>query len=166
MEISKLTPGEWEQYKQLRLEALKEDGTAFGESYAESSQRSDEEWQRRLTNPKNHIMVARDGDRLFAMAGACQEEGEKVRHIAYAWGVYVNKDYRGKGVGKKLMEALLEEVRKNNEIEKVNLNVNTIQQSAVKLYEKLGFEIVGTLHKELKIGDKYFDEHAMEKFLR
>jgi RimJ/RimL family protein N-acetyltransferase len=64
------------------------------------------------------------------------------------------------------MEKALEELAKHKEIEKVDLNVNTAQLSAVRLYEKLGFVVAGTLHGELKVDGKYYDEYVMEKFLR
>ncbi|EKD46701.1 MAG: Acetyltransferase [uncultured bacterium] len=165
MEIYKLDASQWREYKELRLEALREDAEAFGMSYAEALSLLDEEWQDEFENRKGFILVASEDSKLLAMIGAYQEEGEKMKHIAYVWGVYVRKEHRGKGIGKMLMESLLEELAKNKELEKVDLNVNTSQLSAVRLYEKLGFKIAGTLHSELKIGTKYYDEHVMEKFL-
>ncbi len=166
MEIFKLTPKDWKKLKDLRLEALREDGDAFGSSYAESAAHSDDEWKQKLANLKNPTVVVCDEGQAIGMAGAYQEKGVNLKHIAYIWGVYLRKSYRGKGVSIKLMEALLVEIAKNTEIEKINLNVNTGRLSAVKLYKKLGFKIAGTLHKEMKFKGKYIDEHVMEKFLR
>jgi RimJ/RimL family protein N-acetyltransferase len=165
MEIIKLTPKDWKNLKDLRLEALKEESDAFGSSYEESAAHSDDEWKQKLANPKNPTILVCDEGQAIGMAGAYQEKGVNLKHIAYIWGVYLRKNYRGKGISLKLMEALLNEIAKNKEIEKINLNVNTSRLSAVKLYEKLGFEIVGTLHKEMKVNGKYIDEHVMEKFL-
>lgn len=165
MEIYKLTAIDWEIYKKLRLEALRESPQAFGDSFLESAILGDSHWKEEFENQKSFIMVARDGGEPFAMAAAYQEDGEKMKHIAYVWGVYVKKTHRQKGIGQKLMEALLDEISAIGEIEKVDLNVNTSQLGAVHLYEKLGFKIAGTLHKELKIDGKYYDEHVMEKFL-
>jgi ribosomal protein S18 acetylase RimI-like enzyme len=166
MEIYKLSSSDWEEYKKLRLEALQSDPESFGDSYEESSRLHDEEWKKELENPKSHMLVAKEGDSIFAMVAAYQEDNVKMQHMAYIWGVYVRKEYRGQGIGKKLMEKALEELVKNKEIEKVDLNVNTSQLSAVRLYEKLGFVVAGTLHRELKVDGKYYDEYVMEKFLR
>jgi len=164
--ISKLLPADWQKYKDLRLEALREDSLAFGASYAEASKHDDNHWQKRLENSENIILVAWDNGKAIAMAAAYREEGEKVSHIAYIWGVYVGAIYRGQGIGKKLLKDLLKEIDEIGGIEKINLNVNTTQQSAVQLYENVGFKIIGTLHKELKIDGEYFDEHIMEKLLK
>lgn len=165
MEIYKLIESDWAEYKELRLEALKNNPEAFGASHEESLRLHDEEWKKEFEDPGSFILVASEGGQIFAMVAAYQEDNVKMQHMAYVWGVYVRKTYRGQGVGQKLMEALLEELAQNKEIEKVDLNVNTAQLSAVRLYEKLGFEIAGTLHKELKVAGKYYDEYFMEKFL-
>lgn len=163
MEICKLKPEEWQAYKKLRLEALQKVPMAFGASYEESAARPDDEWKGKLENKKSYIFVARDGEDYIGMAAAFQEQGGKIKHIGYVWGVYVRDSYRGQKIGKKLMQAVLDELKNNSEIKKVNLNVNVNQLAAIKLYESLGFQIAGTLHKELKIADEYFDEYAMEK---
>lgn len=41
--------------------------------------------------------------------------------------------------------------------------VNPEQKTAVKLYEKFGFQTVGKLKNELKVEDKFYDEAIMEK---
>lgn len=162
MEIIKLDVSEWEKYKSLRLEALKNDSLAFGSAYEEAADKRDEKWQAPLQSPNNYLLFAKDKDDLVGMVAAYGEEGQKVEHIAYVWGVYVRKEHRGKGVGKKLMEALLDELQAAGFV-KANLGVNTIQKSAEKLYESLGFEIIGISHKELKIEGEYYDECLMEK---
>lgn len=165
MEIYKLNSSDWKQYKEIRLNALKQNPESFGDSCEESMLLSNNEWKKEFEDSKSFILVGSKNKLAIAMAGAYQEDGEKMKHVAYVWGVYVKKEFRGQGIGKKIMEALLAEITKNKQIEKVDLNVNTLQHSAVKLYEKLGFEIAGTLHKEMKIDGKYFDEYFMEKFL-
>jgi ribosomal protein S18 acetylase RimI-like enzyme len=166
MEIYKLTPSDWEIYKELRLEALQKDSAAFGDSYEESVRLHDDEWKKELENTKSHMFVARDGGQVIGMVAGYQEDNNKMKHMAYVWGVYVRQSGRGQGIGQKLMEALILELASNKEIEKIDLNVNTSQLSAFRLYEKLGFTVGGILHKELKVDGKYFDEYVMEKFLR
>jgi ribosomal protein S18 acetylase RimI-like enzyme len=164
MEIIRLNPVNWEKFKELRLEALKKDSLAFGSSYEEAIKKPDDEWKKQLENPGSYIFVAKENDDYIGMAAAYQEEGEKCQHIAYIWGVYVREADRKKGIGRQLMETILLVLKNDPVIEKVNLNVNTKQIGAVKLYESLGFEVIGTAHRELKISGEYYDEHAMEIF--
>lgn len=163
MEIYKLTPGDWEKFKEIRLDALKNGSEAFGSSFEEKVGKSDEEWRKTLEKPTNYIYAAAEGENICGMVAAYQEEGEKVSHIAYIWGVYVKKEYRGKGISQQVMQSLLNELKTTGKIEKINLNVSTKQLPAIKLYESLGFQIAGTLHKEMKINGKFIDEYIMEK---
>lgn len=52
--------------------------------------------------------------------------------------VAVHPDYRGKGIGEKLVRSLLD-YEKNNGVTRVNLEVREGNISARKLYEKCGF---------------------------
>ena len=163
MKIFKLKSEDWQIYKNLRLEALQQAPMAFGNSYEESVTRTDDDWKTKLESKNNYIFVAQNGAEYVGMAAAYQEQGARIKHTGYVWGVYVRNTYRGQNIGKQLMQAVLAELKSNNEIEKINLNVNVNQIAAVKLYESLDFQIAGTLHKELKIGNEYFDEYVMEK---
>ena len=163
MEIKKIKPEDWKKFRDVRLEALQADSMAFGESYRERLEVSEEETQARITKESNVILIAEENEKPIGMIGANFETKEKISHIAYIWGMYVNKDYRGQSIGRKLFGAILEEIQKNKKITKINLNVNTQQITAVKLYESFGFKIAGTLHRELKVDGEYFDEYAMEK---
>ena len=55
--------------------------------------------------------------------------------------IAVHPDHRGKGVAKELLETSLR-IFSKDDIEKVELDVNSANRSAVKLYEKFGFKII------------------------
>jgi ribosomal-protein-alanine N-acetyltransferase len=54
--------------------------------------------------------------------------------------IAVHPDHRGKGIAKELIETMLQLLSKEN-VESVELEVNSANRGAVKLYEKFGFEI-------------------------
>lgn len=86
-------------------------------------------------------------------------------HVANA-GYMVGTDVRGKGVGMAMCEHSLEEARRMGfHAMQFNIVVST-NESAVALWKKLGFSIVGTLpqayrHRELGLVDAY----VMHRFL-
>lgn len=157
----------WEDYKKLRLEALQKEPQAFGSSYEDQKNFSDSEWQDRLEQYKkadgNWMIFASEGNHLVGMLGAFQTKEDRKNKAAQVIGVYVNEAFRGKGISRMLMVALLNQLE-NDGVQKAYLCVNVQQESAVKLYEKVGFTITGK--EKRKLGDgNYYDEYDMEKIL-
>ena len=67
------------------------------------------------------------------------------------------------GIGGKMMEQCLRWCKDKN-IEQIELDVVTINESALNMYRSFGFEITGTLPKALKYEDgTYADEYYMVK---
>jgi ribosomal protein S18 acetylase RimI-like enzyme len=161
IEVKKLPPDRWKEFRELRLEALQNDPLAFGSSYEEEKNLTEDEWKRRIKN----TLLALANDTLVGMIVYIIDNKIKTKHIANIFGVYVKKEYRGQGVGKKLIESALKIIQKNSNVSKIKLTVNPEQKAAVKLYETFGFELVGRLKKELKINDKFYDELIMERLL-
>ena len=63
--------------------------------------------------------------------------GEKLRHKGLLFRLYVEKDYRKQGIGKKLIYALIDRARKIKGIEQINLTVIANNEHAKKMYEKI-----------------------------
>jgi len=62
---------------------------------------------------------------------------------AHALHIYIDKEYRGQGLGEKMMK-YLESLAREKQIETMTLRVMPKNEPARKLYEKLGFELNGT----------------------
>ena len=167
--IITLPPERWREAKQLRLEALLAEPSAFASSYEDELAFPDEVWIARLQSAYewdgNMTFFAEVEGELVGMAGAGWSAKAKLRHVAEVYSVYVSLDMRGKGVASDLMQRLIDKLRALDQIEKVNLMVNTEALAAIRLYEKLGFEIVGTAHREEKVDGRYYDLHYMELHL-
>ena len=161
IQIIKLPPERWNEYKTLRLRALQDDSRAFGSSYAKEVTYSDEKWQKRA---KDFMLFANSDDKLIGMMGIWQSDQDKEIKTANVFGVYVIPEYRGQGISKMLMQALLDELKTNSNITKLKLTVNKDQLSAVKLYESFGFKIIGQENALLGDGN-YYDEYLMERDL-
>lgn len=166
MEIIKLPLSEWENYKNLRLRALKEDPQAFGASFEENSKYSEDEWKRRLNNAleakTNWLLFAKEKGKLVGMIGAYVEKG--TNDTATLISMFVPKEERGKRISKALMEKLLVELSRNKSLKKVELTVNTIQEPAISLYLGFGFKETGV--QKFKMGDgKTANEFKMERKL-
>lgn len=166
IEIVKLTPDQWKEYKALRLEALKEDPEAFGSTYEEDADKPDEEWKSRLEKAqklKNYWMFfAKLNGELVGMVGARETSPPDTPPIIKIYGVYVSSKVRGKGIGKKLMTYLLEEITKNPKWKKARVKVFPTQKIAINLYKSLGFKIIDKITEDFPGGTKR-ETYMMEK---
>jgi len=164
--IITLPPARWREAKQLRLEALLAEPSAFASSYEDELAFPDDVWIARLTSAYqrdgNLTFFAEVGGELVGMAGAGWSAKPKLRHVAEVYGVYVSPGMRSRGVASALMRRLLDELRSLDQIGKANLTVNTEARAAIRLYEKLGFEILGRARRELNVDGRFCDLHYME----
>lgn len=169
VKIITLDPERWQEYRELRLRALREEPAAFGSSYEENVDNPEDHWRGRLEEAQRKVetitLFAEVDGRLVGMMGAHRVLRIKTRHVATVYGVYVDPAVRGQGIGGKLMQGLLDEIRLIPEIVKLNLSVNSEQGEALTLYRRFGFEIIGISHQEMKLGDRYYDSLLMEKLL-
>jgi ribosomal protein S18 acetylase RimI-like enzyme len=153
MNIIKLAPSRYEEYKMLRLRALKEDPQAFGANYEENLAFKSDEWIRRLKNAQeektNWLLFAEDDGGLCGMVGAFIDS--KDTDAATIYSVYVPLEKRGQGIAVKLMTVMLGKLKNTGKFKKVKLAVNKDQVIAVNFYLKMGFKEVG--REDFKMGN-------------
>ena len=163
MEIRFLNGDDAGEWWRLRLEALAGDPQAFSASAEDHQSLSLQEVRKRLGSDGADFFVAgafAEG-RLTGMAGFYREKGLKSRHKGRVWGVYVTPGSRGKGVGRKLLEAVLQRAAAIEGVEQILISVTTTQAAAISLYRSLGFESFGCEPRALKIDDRFIDEEYM-----
>lgn len=80
-------------------------------------------------------------------------------------GISVRKDWRNRGVGTALMEALIDWARANPVITRLELEVFTHNARAIHLYEKLGFQIEGCKRRAYFKDGRYVDAYLMALLL-
>ena len=103
----------------------------FSEPWSEASLRDE------LTNETARFYVLRDDEKLLGYIGS-----NNICNEVYITNVAVNKECRGKGYGKILVNHLI----KQSEVEKaffITLEVRKSNENAIALYEKCGFKLIG-----------------------
>jgi GNAT superfamily N-acetyltransferase len=161
IEIKKLDADRWQDFRDLRLEALKSEPIAFSSSYEEEQLLPESVWRERIKN----VIFAMSDNQPVGMAGNFRSNRIKTNHVCEIYGMYVRKEYRSQGIGKKLLEAVLEEIQNLKGVTKIKIGVNPTQKAAEHLYRKYGFKVAGHFKKDMCVNDIFYDEIFLEKFL-
>lgn len=112
---------------------------------------------------KSVMIVARDCDKIVGVGSLNGNKQSRIKHRA-SIGVSVLKDYWHQGIGSDLMSALIGYAIEAD-IEIIDLEVITTNKNAIALYQKFGFEVIGTYKNFIKINDNYFNGYIMNLYL-
>lgn len=111
------------------------------------------------------VAITRDefGDEVvIGTAGMSVYSNHRTRHSA-GIGIMVHKDFQGKGVGKALLQSLLDVADNWLMLVRVELTVFCDNEKAIKLYEKLGFVKEGIKRMAAIRNGQYADEFIMAR---
>jgi ribosomal protein S18 acetylase RimI-like enzyme len=106
-----------------------------------------------------------NNDRVVGMLGMYQAPHDVKTKTAILMGLYVGREFRNRSVASRLIEAMLAMLYEHGKVKYARLGVNAEQTTAVKLYEKFGFNLVDK--QKITFGDgKVHEEYIMEKTIR
>lgn len=88
---------------------------------------------------------------------------ERTSNHVGTFGLIIKKEYRGEGIGKLLMEIILNEAKKLKNIRIIHLAVFGDNNIAFNLYKRMGFVVYGNLPQGVKHKDHFDDDIFMYK---
>lgn len=141
----------WRDYRAVRLAMLQDTPRAYGSTYAESSQRSDEQWRTFATNAWLWLAYAGEpGPADRAEVGVGGVVGSVGMYAApelppgstYLVGMWVHPEHRGSGVADALVQAVVDTAYDQG-LDRVVLEVADENERARAFYARAGFEPTG-----------------------
>ncbi|MGF1518334.1 MAG: GNAT family N-acetyltransferase [Nodosilinea sp.] len=164
MDIRFLNSQDIDAYRDLRLHALRESPTAFASSFEQEAQYPLTALAHRLhlDDDVNGVFGAfGDGDRLMGMLGFSRETRLKRVHIGTLWSMYVLPEFRGQGVGARLLDAAIAHACQLDGLRQLTLSITAGNVAAGVLYQSRGFEPFGLGREAMCIDGRYFDEEFL-----
>jgi len=150
-------------YRGLRLDALLDSPTAFSADYELNLNQPMSFWEGRVKQDEHgKLFFAEHTSQLIGMTGIRLGESPKTKHGAYIWGVYVRPEWRGLHIAEVLIETCINWAGMQ-QVNIVKLGVMTNNTSAVRCYERCGFNIYGTEPRGILYEGKYYDEYLMSR---
>jgi len=114
--------------------------------------------------PRHPVIVAEDGGRVVAWGSLnAFNPRDAYRHVV-DFSIYVERAYRGKGVGKAVLARLVELGRELG-YHKMVLSAFPHNAAAMALYERIGFRTVGVYKEQGLLYGRWVDTIVMEKLL-
>ncbi len=167
--IRRLRADDLRAYKTLRDEMLAQHPEAFTSDPQTEGHRRAEDYLPRLglERPEGgHLTLgAWRAASLLGAIGIERDMRPKVRHIGHVVGMMVRTEEQGRGIGRTLLEALVQEALHPADLELLTLTVTDGNTNALRLYEHAGFARFGTLHKAIKVEGRWHDKIHMVKYL-
>jgi RimJ/RimL family protein N-acetyltransferase len=167
MDIRRLSANDSQAFRDFRAHALTVAPEAFGEALEEHLRQPVETIAARLgaEGDSSFVLGAFEGVQLCGMVGFFHDQRMKRKQKGWIWGMFVDRPWRGSGVGKRLLEEAIARARNIAEIKQIQLSVVVGHDPARRLYLSLGFEPWGVEPRALLVSGRMFDEeHMVLKF--
>ena len=126
---------------------------------------SAEMWRKRLAEPPEgfYSLVACVEGEVVGQCGLHTSPNRPRRRHAAEIGMMVRDDWQGKGVGTALLRALIDLADNWVNVSRLELEVFTDNEPAIKLYQKFGFTIEGTGSQYAYRDGEYVDVYFMAR---
>jgi L-phenylalanine/L-methionine N-acetyltransferase len=126
---------------------------------------SAEVWRKKLAEPPEGLysLVACVDDEVVGQSGLHTLPNQPRRRHVGQLGMAVRDDWQGKGVGTALMQALVDLADNWLNLLRLELEVYTDNEPAVRLYTKFGFKIEGTAVRHAFRDGRYVDSYLMAR---
>ncbi len=155
MDIKSMLPSDWEKVKKIY-----EEGIATGNATFETTAPSWEDWD--ANHAKGPRLVAVENEEIVGWAALTNVSGRCIYAGVGEVSVYVSDLQRGKGIGRKLLQALISESEKND-FWTLQAGIFPENRSSIKIHEDCGFRLIGVREKIGKMNNVWRDTLLMEK---
>jgi RimJ/RimL family protein N-acetyltransferase len=116
-------------------------------------------------HPNAYALIAEHEDDVIGFLSVEPGRRRKINHVVEL-GMSVSEDWRGKGVGKALLENVVQWVKSRESIRKITLNVFSENVAALNLYSGAGFVEEGRLKDHVHLDGGYQDLVLMARYLK
>ena len=153
--IEKMQPGHWQQVK-----TIYEDGIKTGNATFEISAPEWEAWDK--AHMQQCRFVAVENEKVLGWAALVPVSGRCVYAGVAEVSVYVSDEARGKGLGKLLLQKLVEE-SEANDLWTLQAGIFPENIASITIHQSNGFRIIGTRERIGRLNGIWRDTLLLER---
>jgi GNAT superfamily N-acetyltransferase len=135
----------------LRKNALETFPAAFSAAPEDDFLQSEPDVHALFRRREDGVVFGGFADRLKGCVGLFRDKKLKTRHKVHVWTMFVERDARGSGMGRALLEAAIGHAGGMDGVTDIHLGVSDLAPAARALYESVGFVTWGVEPRALKI---------------
>ncbi|MBI4097434.1 MAG: GNAT family N-acetyltransferase [Candidatus Levybacteria bacterium] len=119
----------------------------------------------KIAKNQSVVLLVFIGEKLIGISGI--DMRDRATSHQGVFGISIDRDFRGEGIGKKLIEIIIKEAKeKIPQLKIISLGVFGDNPKACKIYESFGFVELGRLPEGILHNGKYVDHIYMYKAVR
>jgi len=159
--VKVLTENETDAFISIRLKGLSESPISFASSFEEGVDKTQSYKNFKNRTDEYYTLGNFEDGNLVGIVGFIREKKLKKKHKSLIWGMYVDPNYRNKGIAKRLLSEVIDRAKKLDGLSKIILSVTQPQENVHKFYQSLGFEKYAVEKDAMRVGGKQIDEIFM-----
>lgn len=164
MFVRPLIASDWQDYKELRLEALQLHAANFGASYMEEAGTSDDEWRAMMSGPGfQRFGLYNDENQMVGIGGVLTSRDDDRDAVLVAG--YIREEYRGQGYSRLLYQHRIQWAIDCGQFNRILVGHHAGNDASRRANQAFGFEPIGTAEKSFGDGSRAI-EHQYEVRLK
>ncbi len=149
--IKQIRESDWQDFRGIRLKALKSDPKVFGSNYEREKNNSKQDWKDWISEKQQAIFFIYDGEKLIGMTGVFVPQDTVAKSTAHLWGSWLEPEYRRKGISNLMYKTRIDWAKNQPEVRRIVVSHRESNAASKFANQKHGF--VETDRKEKEWSD-------------
>ncbi len=146
--IKQINIDDWEDFREIRLKALKSDPKVFGSHFDREKTYSKQDWKEWVGAKGQAIFFIYDDKKIIGMTGIYIPQDTVEKTTAVLWGSWLKPKYRRNGISNLMYETRIEWAKQHPELKRIEVSHRESNVASKYANQKHGFKLLKEEDKE------------------